>query len=93
MGGKSNVLDLFRFLHQCWFPQAATFGPGNALTQRQGIDEVLRKRGQDRLLLIAIEFLETARPGREFTYELEIAAGAGGYFTIQKETLTLRDGG
>jgi predicted ATPase len=93
MGGKSNVLDLFRFLHQCWFPQAATFGLGNALTQRQGIDEVLWKGGPDRLLSIAIEFLETASPGREFAYELEIAGGAGGYFTIQKETLTLLEGG
>ena len=93
MGGKSNVLDLFRFLHQCWFPQGANFGPGYALTQRQGIDEVLWKGGQDRLLLIAIQVLEAARPGREFEYELEIAGGAGGYYTIQSERLTLREGG
>jgi predicted ATPase len=91
MGGKSNVIDLFRFLHQCWFPQAATFGPGNALTQRQGIDEVLWKGGQDRLLSLAIEF-ELARSGREFAYVLEIVGGAGGYFTIQNETLTRREG-
>jgi predicted ATPase len=91
MGGKSNVLDLFRFLYQCWFPEAATFGPGNALTQRQGIDEVLWKGSQDRLLSIAIE-LEPARPGRVFAYELEIVGGAGGYFTIQKEALTLHEG-
>jgi predicted ATPase len=89
MGGKSNVLDLFRFLYECWSPQ---FGPGNALTRRQGIDEVLWKGSHDRLLSIAIQFLETARPGREFMYELEIAGGAGGYFTIQKETLTLWTG-
>jgi len=90
MGGKSNILDLFRFLHECWSPQ---FGPGNALTRRQGIDEVLWKGSQDRVLSIAIQFIEAARLGREFKYELEIAAGAGGYFTIQKETLTLREGG
>ena len=90
MGGKSNILDLFRFLYECWSPQ---FGPGNALTRRQGIDEVLWKGSQDRVLSIAIQFLEAARLGREFKYELEIAAGAGGYFTIQKETLTLREGG
>jgi len=90
MGGKSNVLDLFRFLQECWSPQ---FGPGNALTRRQGIDEVLWKGSQDRLLSIAIEFFETAHPGREFIYELEIAGGAGGYFAVQKETLTLREAG
>ncbi|MGA3039756.1 MAG: AAA family ATPase [Bryobacteraceae bacterium] len=92
MGGKSNVLDLFRFLYQCWFPQAATFGPGNALTQRQGIDEVLWKGSQGQPLSIGIE-MEPACSGRVFAYELEIVGGAGGYFTIQKETLNLREGG
>src|SRR5580700_391497 len=89
MGGKSNVLDLFRFLYECWFPQPPSFGPGSALTRRQGIEEVLWKGGQEKLLSIAIEFLDTGRPGREFAYELEIAGGAGGYITIQKEALTL----
>jgi predicted ATPase len=92
MGGKSNILDLFRFLHECWFPQAATFGPGMALAQRQGIDEVLWKGGHDRLLSIAIEFAESVSSGRLFVYELEILGGTGGYLAIQKEALTLREG-
>jgi len=85
MGGKSNVLDLFRFVYECWSPQ---FGPGNALTRRQGIDEVLWKGSHDRLLSISINFL---MPGsdKEFAYELAIAGGAGGYFTIQEETLRM----
>jgi predicted ATPase len=93
MGGKSNILDLFRFLHECWFPQPPTFGPLSALARRQGIEEVLWKGSQDRLLSIAIDFLDPARPGREFTYQLEIVGGTGGYLTIQKEALTLREGG
>jgi predicted ATPase len=48
MGGKSNVLDLFRFLYECWFPQPRSFGPGGALTRRQGIEEVLWKGGQEK---------------------------------------------
>jgi predicted ATPase len=90
MGGKSNVLDLFHFLQECWSPQ---FGPGNALTRRQGIDEVLWKGSHERLLSIAIEYLETSRPGTDFAYELKIGAGTGGYFTVEKETLTLREEG
>jgi predicted ATPase len=90
MGGKSNILDLFRFLQECWSPQ---FGPANALTRRQGIDEVLWKGSQDRLLSIAVEFSEDSRPDKNFLYGLEIAGGAGGYFTVQKETLTLREAG
>ena len=61
MGGKSNVVDLFRFLYECWF--AATFGSVSALARRQGIDEVLWKGSQDRLLSIAISFHEPARFG------------------------------
>ena len=90
MGGKSNVLDLFRFLYDCWFPPAATFGPGNALTRRQGIDEVLWKGGQDKLLSIDVEFSDPKL--RKFEYGIEILGGAGGYFTIQREALILRDG-
>ncbi len=90
MGGKSNVLDLFRFLYECWSPQ---FGPATALARRQGIDEVLWKGSQDRLLSIAIEFSERQPASAQFAYELEIMGGAGGYFTVQKENLTLREDG
>jgi predicted ATPase len=93
MGGKSNILDLFRFLHECWFPQPPSFGPGGALTRRQGIEEVLWKGSKDNLLSIAVEFLDPGSPRRQFRYELEIAAGAGGYSTIQKEALALREAG
>jgi predicted ATPase len=91
VGGKSNVLDLFRFLYECWSP---TFGPPAALAGRQGIEEVLWKGSQDKPLSISMNFLEPARLGKEkeFVYELEIVGGAGGYASIQKETLTLWTG-
>ena len=93
MSGKSNVLDLFRFLFECWFPGPATFGPVSALARRQGIDEVLWKGGQERLLSIGIEFVDGTRPRRTFVYEIELVGGAGGYVTIQRETLVLREDG
>src|SRR5207249_3300880 len=58
MGGKSNILDLLTFLFECWFPKLGTWGPVNALANRQGIEEVLWKGGQDKLLSISIEFVE-----------------------------------
>ncbi len=92
MGGKSNILDLFRFLYECWFPQPPTFGPLSALARRQGVEEVLWKGSQDRLLSVAIEFVEPNHPDRTFVYEIEIVGGSGGYVNIQEETLTLRAG-
>ncbi|MGA2742681.1 MAG: AAA family ATPase [Bryobacteraceae bacterium] len=89
MGGKSNILDLFRFLYECWSP---TFGLLGALAGRQGIDEVLWKGNQDRVLSMSVHFLEPPALDKEFVYELEIVGGAGGYASIQKETLALWTG-
>jgi predicted ATPase len=84
MGGKSNVLDLFHFLHECWFPQPPTSGAASALARRQGMDEVLWKGGRDRLLSIAIEFDELARADRTFLYEIEILGGVRGYAILRR---------
>src|ERR1039457_7255276 len=63
-----------------------------ALARRQGVEEVLWKGSQDRLLSVAIEFVEPNHPDRTFVYEIEIVGGSGGYVNIQEETLTLRAG-
>ncbi len=91
MGGKSNILDVLLFLYQCWFPQPGQYGPLNALAGRGGIDEVLWKGGQQRLLSVSVEFADPAQPGTNFTYEIEIVGGALGYVDIQAERLTLRN--
>jgi predicted ATPase len=93
MGGKSNILDSLRFLYECWFPQPGTYGPVNALTRRGGIDQVLWKGGQDKLVSLGIEFADPSRPGRTFEYAIELVGGAGGYVNIQTEGLVLREGG
>lgn len=46
MAGKSNILDVFRFLHQTFFPEAGTEGVWFALAQRGGVNEVLWKGGR-----------------------------------------------
>ncbi len=92
MGGKSNLLDALRFLNDSWFPQPGTYGPVNALVRRGGIDEVLWKGGQDRLLSVGLEFTDPARPGRSFKYGIELVGGASGYVNIQTERLVLLEG-
>jgi predicted ATPase len=92
MGGKSNIIDALCFLYESWFPQPGTYGPINALTRRGGIDEVLWKGGQDKLLSIGIEFEDPAQPSKRFDYKIELVSGAGGYVNIQAEQLTLRQG-
>lgn len=92
MGGKSNILDVLRFLYESWFPQPGTNGPVNALARRGGIDEVLWKGGQDRLLAITIEFTDPAQPGRTFEYAIELVSGIQGYTNIQAERLILHEG-
>jgi len=93
MGGKSNVLDVLRFLYESWFPQPGTYGPVNALARRGGIDEVLWKGGQDRLVSVGINFLDPARPDERFAYKIELVGGASGYVNIQAEELLLQRGG
>ncbi|HEX5481872.1 MAG TPA: AAA family ATPase [Terriglobia bacterium] len=91
MGGKSNVLDVLRFLYESWFPQPGTSGPLNALNQRGGIDEVLWKGSQETLVAIDIEFTDPAQPGRSYEYGIELVGGAGGFVNIQTERLILRE--
>jgi len=92
MGGKSNIIDALRFLYESWYPQPGTYGPMNALTRRGGIEEVLWKGGQDKLLSIGIEFEDPARVARHFDYRIELVSGAAGYVNIQAEQLILREG-
>lgn len=92
MGGKSNIIDALRFLYECWFPQPGTYGPLNALARRGGIDEVLWKGGQEKLLSVGVHFDDPARPGRTFEYEIVLVSGAAGYANIQTEQLILREG-
>jgi predicted ATPase len=92
MGGKSNILDALRFLYESWFPQPGTYGPVNALARRGGVEEVLWKGGQDKLLSISIEFEDPAQPDNHFDYTIELVSGAAGYVNIQAEQLILREG-
>jgi predicted ATPase len=93
MAGKSNILDVFRFLHQCFFPEAGTQGISYALAQRGGIGEVLWKGSDDKLITIVLEGVDDSEVGSKFKYELQLIAGVGDFVTIQRESLGLTKDG
>src|SRR5712692_10811699 len=94
MAGKSNILDVFRFLHDVFFPKPGFDGVSLALAQRGGVNEVLWKGGDDRLITIALEASDPAKGGSTtYRYELQLIAGIGDYVTTQHESLKLIQAG
>jgi len=89
MAGKSNILDVFRFLHEVVFPQPGREGVSFALAQRGGVNEVLWKGGDDKLIAIALEATDPTQANTKYKYDLELIAGVGGFVSIQNESLKL----
>ncbi len=87
MSGKSNILDVFSFLSNLFFPQAGTQGVSYAFAQRGGVNEVLWKGGDETLISIALTGTDPGDGDAKYTYELELLAGTGGFVTIHKEAL------
>jgi predicted ATPase len=89
MAGKSNILDVFHFLSQAFFPEAGTQGISYALALRGGVNEVLWKGGDDKLITIALEATDAMEPDTRYRYELQLIAGVGDFVTTQNESLKL----
>jgi len=96
MSGKSNILDVFRFLYELIFPQAGGVqGLSYALAQRGGVNEVLWKGGDDKLISIALNGVDDSDPTSQsqFEYKIELLTGIGDFVTIQTESLVVERGG
>jgi len=93
MAGKSNILDMFRFLHDVFFPKPGFDGVSLALAQRGGVNEILWKGGDDRLITIALEASDPAKGDTKYIYELQLIAGIGDYVATQHESLKLIQAG
>lgn len=89
MSGKSNILDVLRFLQEVCFPQAGTKGVSYALAQRGGGSEVLWKGGEEKLISIALEGADDSEPQTKYKYLIELIAGSGDFVTIQDESLKI----
>jgi predicted ATPase len=89
MSGKSNILDLLQFLHQVFFPEVNTQGLSYAFAQRGGVNEVLWKGGDSKLITISLDAVDDADQGTKYRYSLELIAGAGDFVVNQNESLKL----
>jgi predicted ATPase len=70
MAGKSNILDVLKFLFQVFFPESGTDGVSYGLAQRGGASEVVWKGGEDRLIAFALEGVDECEPDTKYKYEL-----------------------
>src|SRR6266478_8977296 len=89
MAGKSNILDIFRFLHDVVFPERGWEGVSFGLAQRGGVNEGLWKGGDEKLITIALEATDDIEPSTKYRYELQLIAGVGDFVTTQNESLKL----
>lgn len=93
MAGKSNIVDVLRFLQESLYPPSGAEGIPNALIRRGGMGEVLWKGGDENLLSLALESAPADGTGEVWFYELEVLLAAQGYTYNQKESLKVRRAG
>ncbi len=92
MAGKSNVMDLFRFIYDMTFPPAGSMGLANAFVARGGFNEVLWKGGDERVIQLSLSGT-TSEHGPEWPWDYEVVIqGDARYdnFRISSERLTIR---
>lgn len=90
MAGKSNFIEVFRFLHRVSFHGISAYGLRSAL--HGGVQELTWKGGDSNLISISLEGLGTgpgAPESAEWTYELAVAGDERGSVWVQEERLTL----
>lgn len=86
MAGKSNVVDVFKFLFESVYPAPGTDGIANAMATRGGISEVLWKGSDENLVTFTLEG-KGRKPDEKYIYGLEVLLGRGGYTYVQRESL------
>jgi predicted ATPase len=90
MAGKSNVIDLFRFIYDMTFPRQAGSGAlSSAVFGRGGFGELSWKGGNEQLIEIALSGT-TSEHGPEWPWEYAISIGeARGNFRVTSEQLRI----
>lgn len=88
MGGKSNIVDVFRFIYDLVSPPVGFEGLTYALAQRNSFEEILWKGLNEGIIGIELEGTSGAQHEQErFAYSVEIAMGASKFPYVQKESL------
>jgi predicted ATPase len=93
MAGKSNFIDVFRFLARMVLPAMGTYGLPNAVQTMGGFSELVWKGGESNLISICLEgeFPADDLPQSNLSwhYELSIVGDQWGNVTVQDELLTV----
>jgi predicted ATPase len=92
MAGKSNIIDLLKFIYQVTYPGAAgTWALPNAVSMRGGFGELLWKGGDEQIISIALSGMGFD-DGAEWpwNYEISIQGDVRGNFRVAQEKLQVR---
>jgi predicted ATPase len=93
MAGKSNVIDVFRFLFDLLHPGSGQQGLWSAVNNRGAASDLPWKGSSANFINFTMEGDQPAARGENWVYELAISFPPTGYAQIQKEALRLRRGG
>jgi predicted ATPase len=93
MAGKSNVIDVFKFIFDILHPSGGQEGLWFALNNRGVASDLPWKGSSTNFISMAIEGDREDAPSTHWTYELAISFPPSGFIQIQKETLRLRRNG
>jgi len=87
MAGKTNFIEVFRFLQRAAFPAPGTHGLPNAFPG--GFAEFTWKGGDSNLMVIALEGESPDLPNEKWTYQIDVVGDERGWVRVQDERLSL----
>ncbi|HUI73607.1 MAG TPA: AAA family ATPase [Candidatus Acidoferrum sp.] len=90
MAGKSNVIDVFRFLFDLLHPAGGQQGLWYALNSRGAESDLPWKGPSVSLVNISVQGLREDEPGSLWSYELGVSFPPNGIIQVQRESLKLR---
>jgi predicted ATPase len=92
MAGKSNVIDLFRFIYDMTFPRIAGGGAlSNAVFGRGGFGELSWKGGNEQAIEIALSGTTSAHgPDWPWEYSISIQGETHGNFRVANEIFRIQ---
>ncbi len=97
MTGKSNFLDVFRFLMQMVLPLPGEYGLQKAINSMGGPAEVTWKGGESSVFSISLKgtapFIPSSQTQATWEYEISILGGGTVPSTVQRESLQISHGG
>lgn len=97
MAGKSNIIEVFKFLRQMMSPSGGMYGLTAAFHALGGFPEVVWRGGESNVITIRLEgdLLHVDRPDVNWEYAIQIVSNRfhPGPITVQDETLTVREPG